>query len=437
MGHSRDPYYDTRRRSTSGTALRDQWGNLLNGEFTGVDQYGQGIPMGQRPLEQGLHSGTLSTGAPTRGPSAFDEKFGKPQAPPTRTVPAAPGPIPAPAAVAPQIGQRTGTPLPGPVGAPATPLPGGPTDRAAFLARRVPGAPASAAVPAPAATAPARTVPAPDAFGARRTNMTGQVERWQPSETTGTGKWVGGAGIAPSQVALPANPADRALLMETRKRDAMDRQPEAISIPGGDPAARAWNTARGTGHASTPEPGAVAPVARPDAFSRPMPALAVAAGTGQQVQTPYGTGSSTMAKPGAIQTPAIVSNTGVVHPPSPIAATAQAMPAGVTPSAQMRNAATPTQAPAASISPPPAPAVGMPSRQSLLTGGNPPPLTVAPTPMTAPAPSLMSATTPAPDPAAEARKRVASGQAYGMDAFTLGVDAVKRRAKVGSMPYGY
>lgn len=180
------------------------------------------------------------------------------------------------------VGSRTGTPLPAPVGA------SGPSV-AAPVSRGVAMGGAGQDVHSPLMVS--QRAPAPP--------------QWH----------------APAS-ALLSHPDDRALLMAARARDAAARQPEAISIPAGDPDARAF-----WGKRSTPEPGAVA------TDRMVNPSVVAAAGTGQVLRTPFGLAHSSMARPGMTQTPAVWSNTGVAHAPS----APQALPAGVTASAQMRN----------------------------------------------------------------------------------------------------
>lgn len=109
------------------------------------------------------------------------------------------------------------------------------------------------------------------------------------------------------------SPDEMALRKETLARDAAARTTAPIPLPGGDPAARAWNTARGTGHASTPEPGAaVAPPVR-DSVNPVDPATLAVAGTGRVLRTPWGAASSTVAQHDSVPDPAIWSDTGVTH----------------------------------------------------------------------------------------------------------------------------
>lgn len=240
----------------------------------------------------------------------------------------------------------------------------------AMKARNFPARPASGPVALP--------TPANDEFG-------------RPMLATPSAAAPAPAAPTHSFPALPTNPGDRALLMETRARDAADRAPEAPRpIPAGDPAARAWNLARGTGHPSTPEP--FAPVVAP---GRPDQSTLAVAGTGHTLMTPWGPISSTLATPGSAQTPALWSNTGVVHPPArvPEAATVSPMsvPGYYPPEPLAASAAPPQAAPpprfptplaatgvpeAATAPPPQAPALppGMPSRTSLLTGASPAPM---------------------------------------------------------------
>lgn len=174
------------------------------------------------------------------------------------------------------------------------------------------------------------------------------------------------ASVAPAAGTAPPVPFDSPDALQRSLVRASDQfhQPPPISIPGGDPAARAWNRSQGTGRPETPDPGGVPATRsifdeqpgllnRPDVAAyikrhgmdaavakaaelsgtntpatspgggralfdaQPDPRALAAAGTGNVIATPYGTASSTTASPGAVQSTAVVSDTGVTHPQVP------------------------------------------------------------------------------------------------------------------------
>lgn len=248
-----------------GTRLRDPENNrLIPGE---VNQYG--LPMGQRPVSS--------------APSAL-KAFQASQ----------PG-----TAKPPLTGARPPAVQPPRVAAPVAPA----FDADAEIAK------------AKATTYGASTVPT---FGLGMNSQPPRVSAPVPSAPAGTQAATPTPAAAPASrtpwAGVPTHPDDRALLADTRARDAAARAPEPVSIPGGDPTARAWNAARGTGHASTPEPGM--PAVAPRDPGAPVPQLIAAAGTGQVVRSQYGTGSSTIHQAGMPESPAVVSNTGVMRAPA-------------------------------------------------------------------------------------------------------------------------
>lgn len=170
----------------------------------------------------------------------------------------------------------------------------------------------------------------PARIGSQANNRTGLVPVGTPPGAVPLPPASGTPAKAPSS-SLPAyslprsadgtvNQDDLALLKETHTRDqaaaAAARAPAPVSIPAGDPEARAF-----FGKPSTPEPGAAVagalplpPVAVPATPANP--ATAAAAGTGATVATPYGTGSSHYVPKGTVEAPAVVSDTGVQRQPT-------------------------------------------------------------------------------------------------------------------------
>lgn len=181
-----------------------------------------------------------------------------------------------------------------------------------------------------------------------------------------------------------ADPTAPMMLGGTAQPDALQRSlvrtvdnaklPPPVSIPTGDPEARAFN-----GRSSTPEPGP-APY-RPIFDAAPDPTAVAAAGTGKVIQTPYGTASSTVAKPGTLA-PAVITDTGVfrnqaafdaqnapktpaapvataTEPPDPIMA--PTTPAGVLQTTPSRTSLLTSKTPAVAATPTPSAPLEQPS----------------------------------------------------------------------------
>lgn len=242
---------------------------------------------------------------------------------------------------APDLSRRFGTRREDPLN-PGVPLPGEFNQDGRPMGTPRPAAPSALTrfqlsqpnrVTAPAAP---RALPAPakDEFG-RATMPPPQLSAPSPA-------------AASRPAMIPSHPDDRALLAETRARDAVARQPAPVSIPGGDPARRAFN-----GRTSTPEPGA--PMA--------APRLAVNPDRARLDAEAARTGRVSYAHAGTPEAPPVWSDTGVSRAPVPMLARApSAPPAGDTgyideSSARVKGPITPTARPAGPAVPVSAPAV--------------------------------------------------------------------------------
>lgn len=237
---------------------------------------------------------------------------------------------------APDLSRRFGTRREDPLN-PGVPLPGEFNQDGRPMGTPRPAAPSALtrfqlSQPNRAAASPAspRALPAPakDEFN-RPTMPPPQLSAPSPSP------------VAASRPAMiPSHPDDRALLAETRARDAAARQPAPVSIPGGDPAARAFN-----GRTSTPEPGV------------PMtPRLAVSPDRARLDAEAARTGRVSYVPRGTPEAPAIVSDTGVSRAPAPMVARApSAPPAGD--SGYIDESSARMQGPQAQVARPVAPAV--------------------------------------------------------------------------------